>query len=243
MAVRPTLIYGRLVTAVKTFAVCSLLAVTLHGVAAPFQNLGFDEANTNNVAAVPGDGSFGQLGELLPGWALRVSGDILVNPDDIIGFNNFAPGFGNITLLDRDHSFIGDFAPVTEGEYHLALSQRLNDVTGEFLSNSLSQSGEVPVDARSIQFYSPRNLFELRANDAVLPLLEISGSQKVFAADISAFAGQPIELKFTTLSGPFVYNVIDAISFSSMQIPEPSVCALIGLGALTLFFGQRLVRK
>ncbi len=54
--------------------------------------------------------------------------------------------------------------------------------------------------------------------------------------DISAFAGLQRELRFQTGLG---INYLDAITFSSQVIPEPSVLELFGLGALCLGWRQR----
>jgi hypothetical protein len=56
------------------------------------------------------------------------------------------------------------------------------------------------------------------------------------AADISPYAGQTVELKFTTLLIPNYQglNGLDQISFSEIAIPEPSALALLLSGALIL---------
>ena len=64
----------------------------------------------------------------------------------------------------------------------------------------------------------------------------------VFGADISSFAGQTGELRFTMPSVAASFNIpyLDSIQFSNQPIPEPSVFALFALGALLL--GRRFVR-
>jgi len=52
-------------------------------------------------------------------------------------------------------------------------------------------------------------------------------------ADVSAFAGQTVELEFTTPNS-FLFYGLDSISFSPQIIPEPSPRMLFGLGGLIL---------
>jgi len=52
-------------------------------------------------------------------------------------------------------------------------------------------------------------------------------------ADISAFAGQTVDLEFTTPTS-FLFYGLDSISFSPQIIPEPRAQILFGLGGLML---------
>ena len=61
--------------------------------------------------------------------------------------------------------------------------------------------------------------------------------------DISPYAGQTVELKFTTLENPIfppnTLNGIDEIFFSNIAVPEPSALVLLFLGAVILGAGLR----
>ena len=68
-----------------------------------------------------------------------------------------------------------------------------------------------------------------------------ANNYSVFAADISALAGQTGELRFS--SGGSV--LLDGIRFSSTVVPEPSTFALTGIGALlfAVFYRRNFHRK
>lgn len=106
---------------------------------APFANLGFDDANTNNPVQINGDHSFlGTPKDLLPGW--RVSGESL---SSLIGVNERAAGFGVVSLYTPDSPW-----PPAEGRFSLAL------VPFSGSSYSLTQAGEIPEGARAMHFLS-----------------------------------------------------------------------------------------
>ena len=64
------------------------------------------------------------------------------------------------------------------------------------------------------------------------------GNFKTYGADISSFAGQITEIRFTahTLGwpsvSPYTGFFLDDIRFSDVSIPEPSASSLIALGSL-----------
>src|SRR5204862_3221009 len=61
------------------------------------------------------------------------------------------------------------------------------------------------------------------------------------AADISPYAAQTVELKFTTLRTPNYQglNGLDEVFFSNIAVPEPSALVLLFLGAVILGAGLR----
>ena len=110
---------------------------------------------------------------------------------------------------------------------------------------SLSQTGDVPSDARTIHFFSYGSPVQLEVNNSLSPLVYTSalvqpgwnGNIPVFdvVGDISLYAGQTVELKFTTLIGPSPgLNGLDEIFFSNVAIPEPPTLVLLPLGVLLL---------
>src|SRR5207249_7993689 len=89
----------------------------VEGISAPFQNLSFDEANTNHIVAItPSTGFFGPIGELLPGWRLSSS----IREETLLGYNQFTIGLDYATLYDSHFTALGAPPPI-EGKYALAL--------------------------------------------------------------------------------------------------------------------------
>jgi hypothetical protein len=217
----------------KVFTICFVMAVTLRGVAAPFQNLGFDEANTNNIVD-----SYGPIDEMLPGWRLfSISGE-----QTLIGYNASAIGGEWVTLYDSNIRGFDSPIPI-EGKYLLGLYPgSFGEINAPF---HLSQIGQVPADARTIRFRDLGGPFELRVNGELLPLIyeyptnysipppgQFSPIAIPVVGDVSQFSGQTVELDFITVSAISSLNAIDSILFSPETIPEPSAWALFGLGAL-----------
>src|SRR6478609_1537519 len=115
------------------------------GHAAPFENLAFDQANTNRV--IPQDGApfrgVGTTEDLLPGWQLSKG----AAPQATLGLNLSLLGPGYATLISADQSDSFQF-PV-EGKYALYLVGS----PGNQDPFSISQRGEVPLDARLLTFH------------------------------------------------------------------------------------------
>jgi hypothetical protein len=101
---------------------------------------------------------------------------------------------------------------------------------------SLSQTGDIPSDARSIQFLESfaHSTPRITLDGMVLTTVKLSLDNQLrahWAADVTNFAGQTGELRFSTGAGSFTTAfAIDAISFSSQPIPEPK--AYLGLLAI-----------
>jgi PEP-CTERM motif-containing protein len=206
----------------------------------PFSNLGFDETNTNHVFDLNGDNTYfyGPIGELLPGWQLS-SGTNAFAPSDLIGFNLSLPGPGYATLYS------------TNGNFSLGLWPGVDFSTLAAVPYSLTQSGSVPADARTIHFFNFGLPLELRVNGTVVPLFYSNAQSTVppiaigsadVSADVSVFAGQTVELRFTTPPQSSFLSGLDSISFSPQTIPEPATGFLLGLGGLFLVC-QRICRR
>ena len=202
------------------------------GHAAPFENLAFDQANTNRV--IPQDGApfrgVGTTEDLLPGWQLSKG----AAPQATLGLNLSLLGPGYATLISADQSDSFQF-PV-EGKYALYLVGS----PGNQDPFSISQRGEVPLDARLLTFHYSGYGFVVTADNK--PLSAAISTPTMQAFDISAFEGQTIDLKLTA-AGPLMptqsgSTFIDSIAFT---VPEPSPLslALIGVVGICLAFRSR----
>ena len=115
-------------------------------------------------------------------------------------------------------------------------------------ASSISQTGLVPVSAKSILFVAQGG----GAPGAVILLVSLGGQNipfyalstvapytSVYGGNIPpTFAGQIEQLTFSALEGENFWN-IDDVQFSSSSVPEPSEFALAALGALLLGFRRR----
>jgi len=217
------------------FALCIFVSLTTLG--ATFQNLGFDEATTNNVSfnpEIPGTG-VGPISELLPGWDL-FSGTLQLGG---LGYNQITAGLNYASVYDTNSQYV--HYPI-EGGYSLGLIPGPDFGSGAILEYTLSQTGEVPPDATSIRFVNSGSPFELRVNGSFVPLayFSVSPSTSVVFGDVSAYSGQEVELQFTTVfAGRYLINVIDSVSFT---IPEPTTWLLFGLGGLGLLARRKIFR-
>jgi hypothetical protein len=149
-------------------------------------------------------------------------------------------------------SGIGPFATLfdqssghsVEDRFSLGLFGGLDPATAmEFFPWSITQVGTIPSDAKTLRFLTYAHPLELRVNDILIPLefdySRFPSTDPIMRAgdafgDIFAFAGQTVELKFTTPRSAL--HGIDSISFSPETIPEPSSWALLALGGIGLFF-------
>jgi hypothetical protein len=211
------------------------------GTSASFQNLGFDNANTNHVTCISlpllPPVCNGATAELLPGWQLFNGNQEM----STIGLDLQPSGLGVASVYA--------FRPNTDllTPFALGLFPGNDPMTQVFIPQVLVQVGDVPADARSIRFFNSGSPFELRVNNNFVPLLNAFPSDPSLptvnvAGDISAFAGMNVELKLTTIKIPLhSLNGIDSISFSTEPVPEPGALSIL---ALAVVFGacRRLCR-
>ena len=221
--------------------------------AAPFQNLGFDSPNLVGLPLPPNNGTLSQF--ITPGWTTA--------PQTGAGWN-LSQSFGNgASILDvnfRDTHFgLNAPAPVVGG-FALGVWPTTDGVR----PFTLSQSGSVPADAKSLQFLYQGDNLKVYVGGSLEPLHAIgtrltdnpaAPSANYFAVDVTATAGRTAELRFEFRSYGFddfsgaprlfgqpnaQMHVLDDLKFSSASaVPEPSTYALFGLGAALLWYHRR----
>jgi hypothetical protein len=220
------------------FLACLAGLLISGGFAAEFQNLNFDEANTNNVI----DGFLGSREDLLPGWRL-FSGRREVTQ----GRLNLLPiGYDLAILYDRVRG--PDAGAFVEGRFSLTLIPGREEQGNVEIPYTLLQTGQVPEEARSIHFLSFFGPVEMSINGSRQHLFYNSsglppGVVKA-SADLSLFSGETVELQFRTSStaGATGYG-LESIVFSPEIIPEVPPWALMVLGGLGIFGLNRVRRK
>lgn len=200
----------------------SLVAGTLCG-QGTFQNLDFE-----NGAFVPIQGNpyFVEPVPALPGWTAYVG----TNVAQYVLHNTLSlTPIAGIAIWGPDQPQPGLF----HGQYYVVLQVSFPTPT-EF--PSLAQTGTIPLDAQSIQFYTRRSVptIAVAFSGEAIPLSLLgggAGSPYLWGGDVSSYAGQTGELRFLG------DGYLDFIQFSTEAVPEPSVLGLFALGAL--LFGWR----
>ena len=201
-----------------------LTAIAKHAPAqGSFGNLDFESAN---FVPIPNDPLRVEFASALPGWAGYVNGQ----PQDAI-YPNFVP-FGTTPIPFISVLTPPSFGMVLQGSYTLAYSSGL-DSLGNFIPVAIAQTGQVPADGQSLRFLAAFLPAVFMDGNYLPPVALGSGPSQttLYGVDISAFAGQSVELRFQP--GPGL-TYLDAIQFSNEPIPEPSVLGIFALGALLL---------
>jgi hypothetical protein len=214
-------------------ALSGLVALTALG-QGTFQNLNFESAVVGPDAS-PRTVSFATA---LPGWTGYFNG---TNIALSAIYNTVFIGSSGFALLDNQSSFGNTISNST------AILQA--GAAGFQPSVSLAQTGIVPVNSLSLRFIGGATFDQLVVamnGQSLTPVvLRNIGLYNEYGVDISAFAGQTAELRFTRPATPNQTSalVLDEISFSPVAIPEPGTWALLGLGSALFWCAVRRRRK
>jgi hypothetical protein len=168
--------------------------------------------------------------DAIPGW----TGYLGTNEVTDLLYNDLTLGQASIDIVDTSYN------GVIEGQYTVVLQWGDAPTPGptQTVSPSISQTGLVPADAKSLQFmaYNARSFsVSLGGQDLTLLPLASGSNYTLFGADTSSFAGK-IEPLTITAFGPSltVPQYFDSFVFSSSPIPEPSVLKLLGVCILLI---------
>ena len=178
-----------------------------------FRNLGFERPilpliQDNNLM-VPASNA-------IPGWTAYLDSFRL----DRVGYNTISLGSPQISLEGPGFS-----EPAFQGSYFVILQ---GGIFGSTVTPSIAQTGMIPQDARSLLFYAnPLSSLQPAFAGQLIPLVQVGTGPNyvILGGDITGFAGQTGELRFTG-NGP-----LDNIQFSNQPIPEPGVLTLLSVGA------------
>ena len=196
--------------------------------ASPFQNLNFEKAITPLIIDESKEVA---VSDAVPGWSVY---DRTGLPASRMFFNTFSLGDPRVSLQSSDSLY----APPIQGHFTVLLQA----ANFGFTTVAIGQVGQIPTDAVSLRFYGSMSLKVTFAGQP-LELVQISSGVGYdhIGADISAFAGQTGELRFTASNSPvstFLY--LDVIRFSAVAVPEPGGYALMGVGLFGLGWWRRL---
>ena len=231
----------------------AVVTATANAHGGDFINLGFDQPNTANIVTDSGL-TYGTAADLVPGWT--ISNAQHVNFNNNAGTIMFTDLRATLYKTEDFSSVVRGFgsqppdlsqlpAPYVLNLYPISLTSSPPPPIGPIF---LMQSGTVPGNAGSLQFYCFGSQFGLQMNGTTVPLTyEVLASSQGGTlyrgiGNIAAFAGQSTEMKFTTtqIPGTSFYHMIDSIQF--VAIPEPTTVSLVVLGAGALFFRKRFGR-
>jgi len=198
-----------------------------------FTNLDFEAANVPILA--PGEpGGFVPVADATPGWRVFLEG--VESP--AVFYNDPILSSSAVMLSGPNFVFLGSPIPAIEGRFSVYLNAGGSTILHPA---TISQTGLVPSGSMSIQARifatSPDFIVSLNGTPIAMYPLSVSSGYTTYGGDISAFSGQMATLAFTappTAANPFFRIGLDAISFSPMPVPEPSVIALAAIGALLL---------
>src|SRR5256884_1322846 len=205
--------------------VCALGLALSSAFAATFQNLDFDSATTNITLSLPPDQGvgYGPASDLLPGWQLFQGTD----PVSLVGYDLNPISLPDASIYDANSQ--GFPAPVS-GRYSLGLYPGYNALF-EYEPLSLVQTGDIGANVQSIRFINYGSPFELRVNGTLIPLryeFQLAGTNldtrlANVVGDVSAFAGQTVQLKFTTVDvAGRDGDGLDGIGLAPPAAPEPA---------------------
>jgi hypothetical protein len=205
-----------------------------------FANLDFEDTTITAVLLNPFSGIYAYIGNI-PRWSWSPLGNAAgVDPDTEVSLNTIVLNAPAVTLHGVDD--IG--YPAIEGNYSILLQSGGSRSVPSTGYSAIWQTGQVPSNAKSISYWG--GALQVTFNGQPLTPVAISNAANytIWGADISAYAGQTGELRFTkpwlpTSSGDGA--LLDNIQFSSMQVPEPSALALCGL-SLLFVSGTRFIK-
>lgn len=186
-----------------------------------FQNLDFESANLNPVP--PGEyGGLVPVALAFPGW----TGYAGTNQVSQTRQNALTLGAPNLAIFGPN--WTNDV--IIEGFYTAVLQPGVNPPSPA-VSVSLAQTGLVPATAKSIELKLLGDISVSLAGQPVQLAPSGNGANYVlFRGDVSQFAGQVVELRFTAFAEPghtTGLDYLDSIQFSDIAIPEPSVLGLM----------------
>jgi hypothetical protein len=199
-----------------------------------FQNLDFEAAEVNNLQS--NQSEFVSITNGLPGWSAYIGTNQLTQ----IGHNFITLGSPNVGIGGPAY---GNGILQLEGTY-AAMLQAGAFSDGVFRPASIAQTGLIPASAKSLRFEAAGGTGDLSVMVGGTSVPVVSLGSSLFGCDVSSSANSVEELRFTASNDHTSYLIfLDAITFSTEAIPEPSSLHLLLMGTLGLAFWCRTGRK
>ncbi len=227
------------------FAV-GILAFVVTGVAAQsFINLGFEQADLPD----PSQGSLLTWGQGAPGWSHAASAE-----GDFLGYEGLNLGYSVSYALYPLAECCGSFGT---GSYALAMRSGTffeQEPRGAFVQASVWQTGVLQPGVTTVTLLASDAAFSLTLNGTLINMrpIRLNPSSPSYehdlplysgewSGDVSAFAGQLVELRVSEIPRVQHSLVIDDIRF--LPVPEPSTAALLGMGLLIVPLAGRWFKR
>jgi hypothetical protein len=215
-----------------------------------FVNLGFESANLPVIPAGQYGGSV-SASDALPGWRVLYGTNTV--PITSVLHNNYTLGTRSLSVFGPNFS---DYQ-VIEGQFMPFLQAGNPGVVGfPNRSVAIEQTGLVPGFAQSLQFKVGLNNqigvgfhtnFFVSLNGLTLSLVPLGSTElyALYGVDVTSFANQVSDLRFTSFSTPIrdSWVAVDSFVFSADVVPEPSTWALFALGSALCWCATRRRRK
>lgn len=177
-----------------------------------FVNLDFEQCTvvTNRQ---PWD-NFDTVVAYVPGWAAHGTDVSNYSGGTLLRYNSRTLDSVGVSLEGTNYSI-----PAIKGRYAVLLQGGSIYYPGRE-GASIWQTGQIPLWARSVYYWSTGSDFELTFNGKLIAFTSTikSGSYLIHRANISTYAGQVGELR--VLAPWLTMGMIDSISFSSSEVPE-----------------------
>lgn len=206
---------------------CAIFA-TVTAFSQAFQNLGFESANLSPIPPGQFGGPVPSL-DAIPGWRAFLGATQTAQ----VLQNNLTLGTASVDILGPNWSLGG----IIQGQYSVALQPGLDPFgSGQNVGASISQSGLVPANAKSLQFKaSTFGSFSVSLGGQNLPVIALGtgANYTLYGANISPLlAGQLETLAITASPGPSNPDYFDSFVFSPLSVPEPGAFSLLALGGV-----------
>ncbi len=190
------------------FALFTSLPV-LRCAAQSFTNLDFSQAVTSNRIDISSSGFWADIGrankvyqdtsvDLFPGWRV-INEDTQAEAEVAYQTLDSNPAYGMYEYFSGSAVLV----PLVTGYGVELYPPNPTDSTSRL---SLAQRGQIPANAKTLQFFGANTVGELRINHQLVALQYNAAlfeffpdSGTTFTADVSAFAGQIVEIRFSAV--------------------------------------------
>jgi hypothetical protein len=216
-------------------------------IAQQFRDLDFESPSPAGLQEIQQHGANQwvlNLPDALPGWSLDIGGV----PQSVVLYQTVAQTLPSASLYSNAYTP----PPYNDipGSYSLLLASGFASPSNSTtVSVNLFQTGMIPVDAKSLQFFgwATEAQFHVSLDGHPLPWVHLKPEPfgYEYGVDVSQWAGKTAELRFTVDGGvPLTFGAANLaeVHFSSVPIstPEPSSWCLATTGAVGLCAVRRL---